>query len=283
MAWTSQPTSLRAAHSNALRMLTHGEFFGDTHRERRTDSFAFGSMTPTWSAGELPRHSHENAHFVQVLRGTYVTAACEDLCGPSTVIFNPPGTMHRDRFHSRDGRFFTVSLSPAISQRMRGASPVPVMLRDPRVLRILHDARVELRDAGEDSDLTLEGMGLELAGCSALLRDWPDSRAPRWLVHARDLLREGCSSSLTIAGIARAAGVHPVHLARAFRQYFHYAPGEYLRACRIEKARRLLAVPGLPLAELAQQVGYCDQSQLTHAFKRATGRTPGEYRRSLQN
>jgi AraC family transcriptional regulator len=283
MVFPDQPPNLRAAHPAPPRLLTHGQFFGRARRERCTDSFAFASMVATWSEEELPRHSHENAYFFVVLRGTYLTAACADPCGPSTLIFNPPGTTHRDRFHSRDGRFFTISLSPAMSQRMPGAPPLPVVLRDPEALRLVHHARLELCEPDGDSDFILEGLGLELAGLVLFSRAWPDPRAPLWLVQARDLLIEGGSSRLTIADIARAAGVHPVHLARTFRQYFHCAPGEYLRACRIEKARRLLAVPGLPLAELAQQAGFCDQSQLTHAFKRATGRTPGEYRRSLRH
>jgi AraC family transcriptional regulator len=264
-------------------VLTHGEFFGEDRRQLRTESFAFASMVPTWTTGEVPRHSHENSHFVQVLRGTYITAACNDLCGPSTLVFNPPGTTHRDRFHSREGRFFTVSLSAAVSERLRSASPVPILLRDPRILRILHDARGEVRQPDGDSALVLEALGFELAGCTALLRSWPDARAPRWLLQAREQLREGSPSGLTITALARSAGVHRVHLARAFRQYFRCTPGEYRRVCRIEKALRLLAASDLPLAEVAQQLGFCDQSQLTHAFRRATGSTPGQYRRSLRD
>jgi AraC-like DNA-binding protein len=36
-----------------------------------------------------------------------------------------------------------------------------------------------------------------------------------------------------------------------------------------------------PLAEIAQQVGLCDQSHLTSVFRRVTGVTPGRYRAAL--
>jgi AraC-like DNA-binding protein len=36
-----------------------------------------------------------------------------------------------------------------------------------------------------------------------------------------------------------------------------------------------------PLAEIAQQVGFADQSHLTSIFRRETGVTPGRYRAAL--
>ena len=97
-------------------------------------------MVATWSAEELLRHSHENAFFCYIVRGVYLSAASEDPCGPSTVIFNPPGTTRRDRFRTRVGRFLTVSVSPDVSRRMHNASPMPVVLREPRASRILREA-----------------------------------------------------------------------------------------------------------------------------------------------
>jgi AraC-like DNA-binding protein len=37
----------------------------------------------------------------------------------------------------------------------------------------------------------------------------------------------------------------------------------------------------LPLAEIAQRVGFADQSHLTSIFRRETGVTPGRYRSAL--
>jgi AraC family transcriptional regulator len=75
--------------------------------------------------------------------------------------------------------------------------------------------------------------------------------------------------------------VHPIHLARVFRQHFRCSPGEYLRQCRMERVTQLLARKSLPLAEIALQAGFSDQSQLTHAFKRFAGLTPGAFRRTF--
>lgn len=47
---------------------------------------------------------------------------------------------------------------------------------------------------------------------------------------------------------------------------------------RREEAVRLLALPGLPLAQVAGRLGYAEQSSFTRAFRRWTGATPGAWR-----
>jgi transcriptional regulator GlxA family with amidase domain len=74
-------------------------------------------------------------------------------------------------------------------------------------------------------------------------------------------------------------GIHSIHLARAFRRYFHVSPSEYVSRCRIWRARDLLVTSRLPLAEIALEVGFSDQSHLTNAFRRETAMTPAAYRR----
>lgn len=70
-------------------------------------------------------------------------------------------------------------------------------------------------------------------------------------------------------------------LARCFRRFYGCAPGDYLRLCRVGRARALLADPGLTLAEIAVRTGFVDQSHLHRAFKRSFGVTPGEFRRRV--
>jgi AraC-like DNA-binding protein len=46
---------------------------------------------------------------------------------------------------------------------------------------------------------------------------------------------------------------------------------------RVHRARRMLK-DGIPIAEVALQLGFTDQSHLNRHFKRMTGITPGLYR-----
>jgi AraC family transcriptional regulator len=256
-------------------------FFGGAERELRTASFEYAERIARVPDAQVPRHTHDVAHLVFVVRGTYVTEARnqQGACGAGTLIFNPAGTTHRDRFRTDLGRFFAISLANDVSQRIESIHPAAASLRGPQLTTLIERARSELRQQTIFSDLILEGLGLELAGTLARELAHPDRRAPRWLERARDAIHDRCTEHLEIRDLAGEARVHPIHLARAFRQYFDCSPGEYLRRCRIERVRHLLLTTETPLAEVALESGFTDQSQLTHAFRRATGTTPAAFRR----
>jgi AraC family transcriptional regulator len=50
---------------------------------------------------------------------------------------------------------------------------------------------------------------------------------------------------------------------------------------RIDRAKTLMRRTRQPLASIALEVGFTDQSHLTSVFRRATGMTPGRFRAAL--
>ncbi|HEX2187612.1 MAG TPA: AraC family transcriptional regulator [Longimicrobiaceae bacterium] len=87
---------------------------------------------------------------------------------------------------------------------------------------------------------------------------------------------------LEVGRLSREAKLAKHHFSRVFREVEGVSPWKYVRGRRVELARTLLD-RGLPLSEVAYRAGFADQSHLTRAFKEATGRTPGEYRRERTN
>src|SRR5437667_238344 len=73
-------------------------------------------------------------------------------------------------------------------------------------------------------------------------------------------------------------GVHPAHLARAFRARYGETLGEYVRRLRLEWAAGEMIATDKPLTFLAVEAGFCDQSHFTRAFKRQFGITPARFR-----
>ncbi|HYL97434.1 MAG TPA: AraC family transcriptional regulator [Blastocatellia bacterium] len=263
--------------------MARGDFFGSAVFQTQTASFTFCEMDATVSDEEMPRHTHSEAYFMFILQGTYLAATgkTEQLGGPSTLIYVPRGTTHRDRFQSRSGHFLAISVAPEVADWAERALPAEAALDGPALGRILRETIVELRSADNTVGLVMEGLGLELVGRASRVSPHPDRKVPRWALIARDLIHDQCTTSTTIAAIADAAGVHPVTLARAFRQHFGCSPGQMLRQCRVERAVELLTTSRMALTDVAHQTGYSDQSQLTRAVRRSTGRAPGQLRRSL--
>jgi AraC family transcriptional regulator len=63
-----------------------------------------------------------------------------------------------------------------------------------------------------------------------------------------------------------------------FRKFYRCSVGEYVRRLRLELAARELACTEKPLAQVAAECGFYDQSHFTHAFKRRFRMTPMTFR-----
>jgi AraC family transcriptional regulator len=232
----------------------------------------------------VERHTHDDAHFVLVLDGLYVSSAVGAAAVSSgrALVFNPAGTTHRDRFEPRsrivEGRFLTLSLATDL---MDAAATVDVAtaLHDARVIAIAERLVRECHAHSREATLVRESLALSLLSAVTQVRQSNASCAPAWLAIARELLDDRCSEDVRIGEVAQAAGVHPVHLARVFRRYLGCTPGDYMRRRRLDRARVLLRETRRPLSDIALSCGYVDQSHFATAFKSGTALTPGAYRR----
>ncbi len=93
-------------------------------------------------------------------------------------------------------------------------------------------------------------------------------------------MREGCGERLVVAELAAAAHMSVYRFTRRVRALFGLTPAQLIGRTRIDKARGLLTGSRMPLAQIALECGYCDQSAFTRQFRRLTGLTPAQYRAS---
>ncbi|WP_439594677.1 helix-turn-helix domain-containing protein [Falsiroseomonas sp.] len=103
--------------------------------------------------------------------------------------------------------------------------------------------------------------------------------APWQLRLARELIAENIAEAPSLAEIARQCRLSVAHFSRAFKASTGTTPHGYLQACRVARARQMLARPELTLAEIALACGFADQSHFTRVFARQEGETPGLWRR----
>ncbi len=79
--------------------------------------------------------------------------------------------------------------------------------------------------------------------------------------------------------IAAQVGLSAYQLNRRLKGLLGITARQLLTKTRIDVASRLLRTTALPIGDIAQQSGYCDQSAFTRQFRRTTGLTPRQYRR----
>lgn len=80
--------------------------------------------------------------------------------------------------------------------------------------------------------------------------------------------------------LAAIAGLSPGQLDRRMKRVFHLTTAQYVRKARIEHAAELLARTESPIADIALECGYSDQTALSRQFRATVGMPPAAFRES---
>jgi transcriptional regulator GlxA family with amidase domain len=194
-----------------------------------------------------------------------------------TVIVEPAGSIHANRFGRRQTHVLSLSL---------GDGPPPQVSAMARETRITHDAYAaslarsadaELQRPDELTSLAVDGIALEIV--ARLARAAGGDELAGWLRAACDLVHERFAEPLRLDTVAAEVGVEPDRLARAFRRAYRAPLATYVRRLRVEAAaERLVREPEASIAIIAGDVGFADQSHLTRRFVAVMGTTPARYR-----
>ena len=232
-----------------------------------------------------PAHSHGELQITLILRGGVeerVGASVAE-AGALSVVVKDPGVVHADRF-GREGAL-TTRLS------LRGGALLADLVDHPtraRAWKWTHDPalaipfvrlvqrglRGETRFAVDDDDI----VDL-LAAASARAHVASEGGQPAWLAAAIARVEDGWVPGLTVRDVARAAGVHPVYLARCMRRWHGMSAADLLRRARMRHAALRIADDRPTIARVAHATGFADESHLCRAFARAAGVTPARFRR----
>lgn len=246
----------------------------------------------TYITHSFAQHTHDGYSICVIERGIDRFAyrhGVHDAPADSIVLINP-GESHTGAAGSKGGWTYRA-FYPSTDLLQRAASelvgrqhgvpffPEPVV-NDPLSARLLFD----LHRALEDSDSALESESRLLWTMAQLvLRHADDRPSPskisverEYIKKARLYLEEHYAENVSLDELAWHTGLSPFYLLRVFQRTVGLSPHVYLTQVRIRQARKLLRA-GMPIAEVALNVGFVDQSHLTRSFKRTVGVPPGQY------
>jgi len=106
--------------------------------------------------------------------------------------------------------------------------------------------------------------------------------SPERLQRVRDFIEAHLDDELSLTVLANIACLSPYHFSRSFKESAGVGPQRYVIQRRLERAKTLLRRTRQPLAQIAQEAGFADQSHLASIFRREMGVTPGRYRSALE-
>jgi AraC-like DNA-binding protein len=96
---------------------------------------------------------------------------------------------------------------------------------------------------------------------------------------AKQLLTAKIDENIPIADVALACGLSRQYFTKAFKAATGVTPRHWLQQYRVEMAMQLLGSTTLPIAEIAIECGFADQSHFTRVFSRFAGSSPRTWRK----
>lgn len=92
-------------------------------------------------------------------------------------------------------------------------------------------------------------------------------------------IRSNLTQTIKVSELAEAVKLSEIQFRRKFKQEFGVTPQQFILRARLQAAGHLLRRGNKPIAILASESGFSDQSYFTRQFKQYFGETPLQYRR----
>ena len=95
-----------------------------------------------------------------------------------------------------------------------------------------------------------------------------------------EYLEAHMAQDISLEEMAKLVGLSQSQFARSFKTSTGMPPYKWSLDARIKRAQELLLRSREPIAVIALQTGFADQSHFTKTFRRATGATPKDWQQS---
>lgn len=261
--------------------LQTGQFYGATQRRMEARGVVLSELRHLHGR-KLPEHTHESAYFGLLLEGGYTEKFTERSTeyGPFTLGFHPPQFTHVDEIGACGSRMFCIEVRDSFWSKVRD------YLTSPKFTPDLCGAKTTwlgLRlylafKEGALESLAIEELTAQMLEHCSQSPTVTERSTPVWLGRVVELLRASYRHPITLEGIAREVGVHPIHLSRVFRKKYRCTMGEYVNRLRVQFVCSQISQGWPALNELALEAGFADQSHMGRVFRSTVGDTPAHMR-----
>jgi AraC family transcriptional regulator len=160
-----------------------------------------------------------------------------------------------------------------------------LMIGDERLMTICRRLAEDCMSGEPANRLCGDGLSIALLRRLAALSDAPTAirskggLAPWQLRRVLDHLNANLEKDITVTALAGLAGLSRSYFPQAFKVTTGRSPHQWVIEARCARAKQLLIEGRLALAEIALEVGFCDQAHFTRSFARSVGTSPGTWRR----
>ena len=256
--------------------LSSEKYFGKTAINKRLNNFHL-SLTTYYDPIPIPLHCHENPYLSVNLGCVYkeVNTTSERTIQSGEIILRPTHYEHKNIFSKGNGICFNLEI---------------INLSNSEIAHLFQD--VAIKPTGlEWYKLVVAFINnyppdeLECLIQETLLNDAEavySIRKPIWFKKIIAQIQEEYDTTLSLDYISKTVNLHPIYMARKFKQLSGLTIGEYIRKVRTEKAFNLLSSSQNSLTDVGLQAGFYDLPHFSKTFQTTFGQNPQNFRAALK-
>lgn len=136
--------------------------------------------------------------------------------------------------------------------------------------------------SASDPRVLYEVLSSSVLDCVAAFQAQHQKKRHQAIESTMALIDRHFAEELSLADLAEAVQLNQSYLSVLFKNDTGQTYSEYLLAVRIDKAKELLAKTNQKIYEISGQVGFKNIAYFISVFKKNTGMTPGEFRKSSE-
>ncbi|MEO8404450.1 MAG: AraC family transcriptional regulator [Chitinophagaceae bacterium] len=265
-----------------LLNLKEGEYLGQDLKSRGNGFFNL-SITNYEPHDEVSKHYHDNSYLSILTKGKYTEKANHNVSAaviPGEILFRPASYVHENLFEDNGGTCFNIEFKSEWFRYFdtKLALPTNFTQYKPGYFPSLYKLLINFRqDYHEDSAMEF-------------IADWlfqvneknVYTKPQPWLENVSRILENELDEFHSLQILAGRVFVHPVYLARAFKEKTGLTIGEYQLKAKLANALSLLLNTNLSLSDISGKNGFFDDAHFVRSFKKIYKISPHQFRLSTR-
>lgn len=260
-----------------METLRAGIYFGQEMKTQE-NSFLKLSLTRYEENSYIQIHSHTNSYLSLLTHGNYVEKSPQhsSLITAGDLLFRPSDYRHQNNFKGPRGTCFNIEFKKDWEEQVAMDLPLPKQFAQykaasfPMLYKLLLNFKWN-----PNPDNTTEYIYDWLCTINELT--WRSPYQP-WIEKVARILEHELSTFHSLNSLAERVNVHPVYLARAFKEKKGQTIGEYQLRFKLAHAVSLLLTTSQSITSIAQTNGFFDDPHFIRSFKAVYGASPHRFR-----
>ncbi|MBO9597196.1 MAG: response regulator [Cohnella sp.] len=238
------------------------------------------SMLEKWGAGHCRIMTADNGHeALRMLRETPIDLMITDIRMPEISGLHLAAQIKENQLPHQPAVILISGYAEfEYAQQAIQLGVVNYLLKPVSREKLIEAARQAL-DEGEERNRV--GIMRKFVDPQLLETDSDRANLSDTIRKALDYIDDHIAGTVSLREVAEHVHLNASYFSVLFKEQLHMTFSEFVARKKLQKAKEMLVTTKLPIAEIAERVGYQTAKYFNKVFKEYEGRSPGQYRTEL--